>query len=218
MKITVAMGEIWPRKWGPWLMVLQISFLKCDVLSQFQDHYSKVLLSLLMTSSFKGNKLYSLPSRFTEQKARLGWGGACFFSCFFFTTSIQEIIDHSLLLLECYWVGCWRCPQQSYTNCFFSVCLSWNDGVEKMFHQLKLRKMVTPSRQKCLDGKHQTGKLRFINGNYCADLHLWCSSGWHPDWMRTIPWVVCQMGSTFGAIGFLEPRIWLITWKSEFWP
>lgn len=68
-----------PGKWGLWLMVVQISFLKCDVLSQFQDGYSKVLLSLLMTSSFKVNKLYSLPSRFAEQKARHGGKGAeCF--------------------------------------------------------------------------------------------------------------------------------------------
>lgn len=79
MKITAVMGEIWPGKWGLWLMVVQISFLKCDVLSQFEDRYSKVLLSLLMTSSFKVNKLYSLPSRFTEQKARLGGETECFF-------------------------------------------------------------------------------------------------------------------------------------------
>lgn len=72
MKITAVMGEIWLGQWGLWLMVVQVSFLKCDVLSQFQDRYSKVLLSQLMTSSFKGNKLYSLPFRFTEQKARLG--------------------------------------------------------------------------------------------------------------------------------------------------
>lgn len=52
-------------------MVVQVSFLKCDVLSQFRDRYSKVLLSQLMTSSFKGNKLYSLPFRSTEQKTRL---------------------------------------------------------------------------------------------------------------------------------------------------
>lgn len=45
-------------------MAVQVSFLKCD-------RYSKVLLSQLMTSSFKGNKLYSLLFRFTEQKARL---------------------------------------------------------------------------------------------------------------------------------------------------
>lgn len=57
-------GDLTRGKWGPWLMVVQVSFLKCD-------RYSKVLLSQLMTSSFKGNKLYSLLFRFTEQKARL---------------------------------------------------------------------------------------------------------------------------------------------------
>lgn len=35
MKITAVTGEIWPGKWGLWLMIVQISFLKCDVLSQF---------------------------------------------------------------------------------------------------------------------------------------------------------------------------------------
>ncbi len=60
-------------------MVVQISLLKCDVLSQFRDGYSKVLLSLLMTSSFKVNKLYSLSSRVTEQKARRGEGGLSVF-------------------------------------------------------------------------------------------------------------------------------------------
>lgn len=60
-------GDLTGGKWGPWLMVVQVSFLKCD-------RYSKVLLSQLMTSSFKGNKLYSLLFRFTEQKARLVWG------------------------------------------------------------------------------------------------------------------------------------------------
>lgn len=71
MEITAMMGEIWLGEWGMWLMVVQVSFLKCDVLSQFRDRYSKVLLSQLMTSSFKGNKLSSLPFRSTEQKARL---------------------------------------------------------------------------------------------------------------------------------------------------
>lgn len=67
-------------------MVVQISFLKCDMLSQIQDRYSKVLLSLLMTSSFRVSKLYSLSSRFTEQKARLccvGGGGWVFFFSIF---------------------------------------------------------------------------------------------------------------------------------------
>lgn len=108
---------------------------------------------------------------------------------FFFTRSPQEIIDHSLLLLECYWVGSWRSSPHSYTICFFSACLSWNDGVEKMFRQLKLKKMATlgktSSRQKCIHKKHQTGKSGFINGNYCADIYLECWWWCHPGWMQT---------------------------------
>lgn len=80
-------------------MVVRISFLKRDVLSQFEDCYSKVLLSLLMTSSFKVNQLYSLPSRFTEQKARPG-GELSVFFYYEPTGNHQPLTDTSQVLLS----------------------------------------------------------------------------------------------------------------------
>lgn len=40
-------------------MVVQVSFLKCDTLSQLRDCYNYVLLSQLKLSSFKVNQLHS---------------------------------------------------------------------------------------------------------------------------------------------------------------
>lgn len=149
------------------------------------------------------------PLQIQRTKGQTEGKAGCFFFLFFFTTSPQETIDHSLLLLEYYWVGSWGNSPHSYTICFFSTCLSWNDGVEKMFHQLKLKKTWPfwenlPPDKNVLTEKQKTGKLGFINGNHCASLHFLCSNDCHPDWMQTVPWIVCQMGSTSGAIGLLE--------------
>lgn len=171
-----------------------------------------------MTSSFKVNKLYSLPSRFTEQKARQAGGGAwCFFlqrahrkssTTHCFSSAIEwevEKVHHTVT--------------QSVSFQFASAGMMES---KRCFRQLRLKKMATlgktSSRQICLDGKHQTGKLGFIKGNHCASLHFWCSNECHPDWMQTIPWIVCQIGSTFGAIGFLQPTVQSITVNNEFWP
>lgn len=154
-----------------------------------------------MTSSFKVNKLYSLCSRVTEQKARLGG------------------------LFECYWVGSWRCSPHSYTICFFFSLPQlewWSQKIEFNLHQLKFKKMATlgkaPSRQKCLDEKHQTGKLGFINGDHCVSLYFRYSKEWHSEWMQTIPWLFCQKDGTFGSIGYLESMTRSITWNRGFLP
>lgn len=64
MKITDLSGE----KWGMWLMVVQVSFLKCDALSQLQNRYSNVLLSKVTMSSFKMSRLYSLDWKKEKKK------------------------------------------------------------------------------------------------------------------------------------------------------
>lgn len=99
-KLQQMMGEIWLGEWGMWLMVVQVSFLKCDMLSQFRDRYSKVLLSQLMTSSFQGNKLYSLPFRSTEQKARLRGKLSVFFFYNKPTGNHRPLTDASQVVLS----------------------------------------------------------------------------------------------------------------------
>lgn len=164
MKITAMTGEIWLGEWVMWLMVVQVSFLKCDVLSQFRDRYSKVLLSQLMTSSFKGNKLYSLPFRFAEQKARLRGKLSVFF--------LQQAHRKSSTTYCCFSSSIEWAVEVHYTvtqSFFFSACLIGTYGLAKMFHHLKLNEMVilgkSPCRQKCLEKKVQSGN-ETMNGSY----------------------------------------------------
>lgn len=89
-------------------MVVQVSLLKCDVLSPFQDRYSKVLLSQLMTSSFKGNKLFSLPLQIHRTKGQIGGKAESF---------LQQAHRKSLT-----------------TYCCFSSSIEWE--VEELHHEV----------------------------------------------------------------------------------
>lgn len=210
MKITVVMGEIWPGKWGLWLMVVQISFLKCDMLSQIQDRYSKVLLSLLMTSSFKVSKLYSLSSRFTEQKARLccvGGGDWVFFFFFIsiFAGSTQEIIiDHSLLLLECYWVG--GLKKFTIQSCSLFLCST-------------SRKDVSLSNEGQENDHFGTKNVLMRTIKLGIWTHIWQLLCKLPFFAVPLDWIQAGLpviGSTFWAVCFLEQVVQSITGSSEF--
>lgn len=145
-------------------MVVQVSFLKCDVLSQFRDRYSKVLLSQLMTSSFKGNKLYSLPFRSTEQKARLRGKRSVFFFYNKPTGNHRPLTDASQVVLS----GKSKFTTQLYNLFLFSLPhldlwtrkevssseIEWNGH----FREKSLQK-------KCLEKKVQSGN-ETINGHY----------------------------------------------------
>lgn len=135
-------------------MVVQVSFLKCD-------RYSKVLLSQLMTSSFKGNKLYSLLFRFTEQKARLVRGTDFFFF-------LQQAYRKSLNTY-CYLSSSieWRVEvHHTVIQSFSSQHASSREDVSSFAAEGKWsfgRGKKNPCRRK---GVTSDWKLEFLNGKY----------------------------------------------------
>lgn len=70
-----------------------------------------------MTSSFKGNKLYSLSS--TEQRARLGGrlGGGCFL--------FLQQAHRKLLTTHRYFLSAIEWEVHGYAFCFFLVSVRW---------------------------------------------------------------------------------------------
>lgn len=136
-----------------------------------------------MTSLFKVNKLYSLPSRSTEQRA--GPEGKAVFCFLFFHNPPYR----SPPLLECYWVG-------SSRLCFLfllSLCQMGVMGSKSCSIKGKLGRLMKNSL--CLDRKPQTGKLGIIivQGLFSgAPMNVV---------MRKCRLLFCQMGSTTGVTG-----------------
>lgn len=146
-------GDLTGGKWGPWLMVVQVSFLKCD-------RYSKVLLSQLMTSSFKENKLYSLLFRFTEQKARLVRGTKLLFYS-------NPTGNHWTLTATSQAVSS---GESKFTALLYSLFPLSTPHPKRCFVIWRWRKMViwegekkNPCRRK---GVTSNWKLEFLNGKY----------------------------------------------------
>lgn len=115
-KLQIWRGE-WGWEWSLWLVVVRVSFLKCDALSQLQDHYRNVLLSRLTLSSFKVNQLYSPDRRGEKPSAAHRKSSSTF--CYF-SNCIEKAFNH-------------------IARPFFSSCLIWTYGLEglcnfRMFH------------------------------------------------------------------------------------
>lgn len=147
-------GDLTGGKWGLWLMVVQVSFLKCD-------RYSKVLLSQLMISSFKGNKLYSLLFRFTEQKAGLVRGTEFLFYS-------KPTGNHWTLTATSQAVSS---GESKFTALLYSLLPLSTPHPEKMFCHLALNENghLGGEKKKNLcrwKGVTSNWKLEFLNGKY----------------------------------------------------
>ena len=69
-------------------------------------------------------------------------GSVFFIFFFFFTTNPQEIIDHSLLLLECYWVGSWEVHRTVIQSVSFQLASAGMMESKRCFVNWNLRKWL----------------------------------------------------------------------------